>query len=190
MEWLQWAITTIVGILGILAGRYWERYDRRLKKDKEQIEKIVKLVPVDSGTLLFLRQHDFGDSYRMGEIDSLWELRRLLNQPSFFLIDTRLEKAKNELRQEINDFKNLITTEIFVSDRQPKSWELANPTDVIVHWVRVRKGQEKPMSDEEFALLEKETWNHYYDIRKKLNLLAENVCQKYDILISLAHRRL
>jgi hypothetical protein len=186
----QWIATPIVGILGIVLGRYLKWFDRQSEKDRELIEKIVNLVPVEGEALQFLRHHDFGNSYRDGQTEPFWALRRLFSQPSYFFIDKKLEKAKKDLVQELTSFEELISTEVFVSDVNPKFWQLADPDKTAIEMAFIKDRRGEKMSDEEFARLEEESWSYYNNTKKKLETMANNICRKYDTLMIEAHKKL
>lgn len=187
-QWIQFVINIIVALAGIFAGRFWERYDRQSKKDKELIEKIFNLLPFESGTLYFLRKHDFGSRYENGTTKPIWELQSFLNEQSYFFINKKLEKARNLLKKDINDFEALISKYMFVSDRIKGYWELANPDEVIREKVMYRKSVGKEMSEDEYNEYSQMVRNKHNKIVEDLNLLANNICKNYDNLASLARR--
>jgi len=188
----QWVIDAILllfgAIVGTGVGRFWEKIDRRSKKDREQIDKIVKIISPESEALQFLRGYDFGNPYRKEYTEPFWKLKSLLSQPSYFFINRKLEKAKKELQQELTDFQEMIAENMFLSDRHQGFWELANPHDVIVQTVLIRRSQGEEISGEELAQLEKKLLDNHDKVVKKINLTADNICKKYDILISIANR--
>ena len=186
-QWVQWILTTIIAIVAIIVVRIWGRYDHRLKKDKYLLDTILKIVPTGSDTYLFLKQHDFGDAFRREPLRPLQELEMLLAQPSNFFLNKRLEKMKQQLCQDIKEFYELLLEKTFPHEVTRDFFEIPKPDQVFIRRTRFIEGQRK-LSDEELSQLKKGIHKAYEQTRKELNKRSDNICEKYDVLISTAHR--
>ena len=185
-QWLQWAITTIVGILGILAGRFWERFDRKLNKDRDLINKIVSIVPIDSESLLALRENVYANPYDVEELESLWKLEKLLRQPSYFFLDNKLEKNKFGLMMAIGDFHNFIMDDRFISRERSENYYFIKYPDEVDTMEKLR--QDGQFSEEEITQIIEEDRHHFYGAQHSLLSLSMDVCDKYDALMINAHK--
>lgn len=184
---IQWIVATIIAIFGIVAGRIWEKYDHRLKKDRALLDEILKIVPKGSDTYFFLKQHDFGDAFTKEPLRPLRELELLLDQPSIFFLNNKLEKMKQKLHKTIEEFNELLVEKTFPHQVNLDFYELPDPDEVLVVRARFISSQ-RELSDEEFSQMENEFRKNYQQMREKLNSMSDNVCEKYDALISAAHR--
>ncbi|MBI5298488.1 MAG: hypothetical protein HY869_23670 [Chloroflexi bacterium] len=186
-QWLQWAITTIVGILGILAGRFWERFDRRSEKDRGLITKIAGIVPIDSKSLMALRENAYANPYNREDLESLWKLEKLLSQPSNFFLDNKLENNKLDLLEAIRDFHHFITDDRFISQKDLETYFIEYP-DEVVNKEELR--QDGRFSEEEISQTIEEDRNNFSRTENMLLSLSKSVCDKYDALMINAHKTL
>jgi len=186
-QWIQWLVTTVIAIIALFIGRIWERNDYRLKKDRVFLDEILKCVPKGSDTYLFLKKHDFGDAFTREPLKPLRELELLLDQPSNFFLNKKLEKMKQKLYKDIKEFDEFLAERTFPHQVSRGFYEIPDPDEVLVDRARIISGQ-RELSDEEYLQLENEARKNFQQTREKLNSMSDSICEKYDTLISTAHR--
>jgi len=186
-QWVQWLVTTVIAIITLFIGRIWERHDYRLKKDRVFLDEILKCVPKGSDTYLFLKQHDFGNAFTREPLKPLRELELLLEQPSNFFLNKRLDVMKQELHRSIKEFDEFLTEKTFPHQVSLDFYEIPDPNDVLVERARIIRNQ-RELSDAEFHQMESEIQKDYQQTREKLNSMSDEICKKYDALVSTAYR--
>lgn len=184
--WIQWVVNVIVALAGIFAGRFWEKNDRQIKKDRELIEKIITFIPVGGKAIYFFREHNFENQYLAENTKPFSELRRLLNQPNCFFINKKLEENRQELKEELIKFENLIAIEVFASERNNGYVGVDNPYNIVRYMNQEKTKRGEVISDE----TEEHVMSHHKETVDRLNQLSSNICDIYDSLISMAHRKL
>lgn len=158
---IQWGITTIVSILSLFAGRYWGLHDRRIEHDKKVLKAILEVIP-SIGSILFIRRHDFGESFNVDDLKDLFRLGELSIRPEFRFLDNKIENLRLSLVRDISKFTSFLGL---------NSW-------------RTRDGTNKIKEPDEY-----EDLNEYRKIRDYINELAGMVCDNYDSLIISASKK-
>lgn len=134
--------------------------------DQEIFTKLRKIIPYD-GTISFIRDHDFGDTFDRRVIKDFKNFRHECRyNPEFEFIDADLEGVRANLFKHIDDFLNCLAQNTF-SDNRPGS-----------HLISVQK---------EFRYSKNESWPQ---IVREINNAADKVIETYDNLIRLCRRKL
>lgn len=163
MDFLQWAITTIVGILGIIIGRAWQKHDRNNQKDKEVLDELVAIL---GETVLYCRHEDFGSIFDWDRLEGIHKFNNACERPNFIFLDNKLEKLRKQLIESLNNFHHELARHSF---REP-----------IVGSREARIPKEHEFKNPQ----------EYLALSRKLNNLADKVCQDYDKLVKLARQKL
>lgn len=162
--WIQWGITTVIAIFGLLAGRYWGLHDRLRNHDMEVLKEILKTIPSD-GTINFIRQHDFGDSFDLEETKELYDFIYLAERVEYQFVDSKLERMRLKLNEDVKVFNNYLSQHT---------------------WLISSNGSRRcKMKDEEDFISDAA----YHTVRNRINGLADQVCQSYDSLIGTAIKK-
>jgi len=157
----QWVITTIVGILTLLAGRYWRFLDHVFEHDLNVYKKILEILP-SNGSILFIRQHDFGASFEVDQLQDFYNFLEYSLRPEIRFIGKKLERLRKKLVDNTSVFNSYLGTH---------TWRLTSSNSRI----NKMKDPDEFSSDEEYS---KE--------KEKINELSALVCQSYDDLVSQA----
>ena len=186
---LQWAITTIVGILGIFIGRTWENRDHKAKKDRETLRILQGEFPENNASINLIQYHDFGGAFQRDSLKPLSNLSRLLSRSTFFFLDTKVEKAKCSLKEDMENFQNYVGTEIFVHSENSTFLSIALPEERISRKITLLQENES-VDNDAIEELEKEADKNYTETRETLNQLATTLYNSYIKLVVTAHKRL
>jgi hypothetical protein len=141
--------------------------ERFMQLDEEVFKHIRKQI-YESGVITFLREHDFGISFRLEELNPLQNLRLEIEyNPEFEFIDADLEQVFANLANSIICFLGYSAINTFPHDVKcgyqyiPRDW--------------LEKGEE--------------TAKHYYEVVNKMNELSTNIVDNYDIFAKLARKK-
>jgi hypothetical protein len=140
------------------------KYDNdSLKVDRNLFQKIhLNLLP-QSGTIQWLRMHNFGESFKDELLDPLLIIGNENFKSDFEFLNPKLEELKTSLIDDIENFNSVITSQTFRhgphSQSVPKEWVYEQP-------------------------------ERYDRVVNELNNLANSICKRYDNLIRLARKTL
>jgi hypothetical protein len=158
---IQWGITIGFSILSFIIGRHWKLLDRRIEHDKKVLIKILEVMP-SNGSILFIREHDFGDSFNVDDLKDLFRFDRLSTRPEIHFLDKKIENLRLSLVSDISKFTSFLGF---------NSWQ-------------TRDGTNKIKEPDEYDDL-----NEYKKIRDNINELSCMVCDNYDSLIISASKK-
>ncbi len=137
---------------------------QQLELDVQAYRRVLEQLPVDF-TIAWLRDHDFGDSFRSEAPNPVFRFcEGYRHRPDFEFLDADLESARADLVAALGEFAEVVATETFEEagtgvTRLPREW---------------RETQAK----------------RYGQSRHRLNTLSAQAVAKYDALVRLAHRKL
>ncbi len=94
LEIIKWSITTLVGIVTFYIARFWAKQDRNIARDSGTLDRLITLLP-SAGSILFLRQYEFGNVFRIERLDDLVKFQDECLKTEFAFIDASLEKKRN-----------------------------------------------------------------------------------------------
>lgn len=151
-------ITSIISIFTLFIGRYWGFHDLQINHDKEVLKRILECLP-SNGSILFIREHDFGESFIVDELNDFFKFEALSKRPEVLFLDNRIEVFRIDLQQNINKFISLTAVNTFPINTPGK---------------RVNKIKDQ---------YEFKNKNDYLSIREEINSLANKVCESYDKLV-------
>jgi hypothetical protein len=132
------------------------------QKDITNYEELEVLLD-PNGCVSFIREHDFGDSWRSKELDPFFNYYDNWESPNHQFIDRKLEILRKKLSKEIHEFVNLIAYKTF-----PFSADI----------------QGIPHEDSEGNPRE------YEALSKEINESSLQVCKAYDLLVLEGRKRL
>jgi HNH endonuclease len=134
-----------------------------LKLDQEAFKTLKRLLPWH-GVMIFVREHDFCNSFLLDEVHMLYNFIRYCKNPEFEFIDADLEGLKSNLLSSVVTLTN----------------EIREKT------IRINKGRRYAV-DASLQESDKKLFDLYI---ATLNEAADIVSQEYDNLIRLSRRKL
>jgi hypothetical protein len=161
---IQWGITSFISILTLFAGRYWGLHDRRIEHDKKILKSILDVIP-SNGSILFIRDYDFGGSFNIENIKEISSFLEISKRPDFRFLDKEIEKCRLSLVHAINQFDSFIGMNCYSALIKE------------AHIIGIKKAHEY------------QDINEYRIIKNDINELANNVCNSYDSLIFSASKK-
>lgn len=196
-EWFgnnwQWVIATIITLVSSFSffiGRVWEKRDYRTKKDKDTFQKFQEVFPADNPVIHFLRHDDIGLLCTREFLISIKTLSRLLDEPTFFFLDKKIENEKTTLKRTLDQLLDYTATRLFPSDRNPGYVLLIKPSDTLERRLDILSSQGVQITCEmrqnEFEKIQK----NYRNNMETLNQLAIDVYNAYVKLRIVSHKRL
>ena len=161
---IQWCITTALAIIGLLAGRYWGFHDRLYARDKKVYEALLTKLP-SNGSILFIREHNFGNSFEVGKLNDLYIFEEFALSPEYHFVDKKLETLRMQLVKDASIFNSYLGSH---------TWRISNDGS----------RRNKMKSPEEFN-----SDQEYRKEKEKINNLSTQVCNTYDSLIKTASKK-
>lgn len=135
--------------------------DKMKQSDKELLIKIKEILPYNSNTMLYIKNHDFRASFKWEDLKGLDIFKEKAEDPEFMFINHELENLKNEL---------LENTIEFLSELACNSWELETIKNVF-----------KIPDDWSITIPDK-----YEHVTSKINNLASTIYNIYEKLLKKA----
>lgn len=161
---IQWLITTGISILALFIGRIWGLHDRKIEHDKKVLQAILKVIP-SNGSILFIREYDFGGGFDLDELKDINEFVSLSKRPEFQFLDSKIESLRQSLVNAINDFTSFIVENCFPYQIQTRAL------------ISIKQPREYNNMDE------------YKKTHDCINKLADNICRNYDNLLIFARKK-
>lgn len=192
-EWIRWAVTTIVGILGILVGRTWEKYDRNVQKDRDLLKKLLESLPIESDTIRFLREQDFGGEFErefIRNISHSWKNAGV--QPDFFFLNRKLENLRSQLFDAIDQFLSESGQKTFTLHDDTNYLRVPKPHEAVERyfsyllgdrsWAELSQNEQIEI-DSQLETIRAKAESDYHETVRNLNIKASKIVKIYDELI-------
>lgn len=157
-------IAAIISLTTLFLGRYWGLHDRRISHDTKILEDMLNIIPSNQ-SIRFIREHDFGGSFNIDELDDFLKFIEFSKRPEFHFLNRKIEKLRIHLVKNTQELISFSATNIF-----PRS----NAGKNIVGMKQAHEYRND---------------NEYKRIRENINHLADQVCDRYDNLIISASKK-
>lgn len=139
-----------------------------IELDRSLFLKIKSILPVEKGSISFIRSHDYTDPWISTAHNDLNAYRTYCQSPEFEFIDSDLEIHKCQLTDSIEKFMGKFFAVVFTTSRWSKDYqELAVYPDI---------KDSKP--------------GEYREAVDNMHQAANDICSAYDSLIRLGRRKL
>lgn len=134
-----------------------------VETDKRIYQVLLKMLPWE-GSILFLKEHDFGNVYETSRLNEFWRFLDRCNDPAFEFLDPDLEGLRVDLQRHMNQLVRLLCSQTYPTHRKG--------------WSRV---------PEEWNVEQPPRWRH---VIRSLNSRADEVWGAYSTLVRTATRKL
>jgi hypothetical protein len=158
-----------------------------LQLDKALFLEIRKILPSD-GSILYVRQHDYGGSFPRKAHGDLREFVYLSQRPECEFMDSDLEGIRVRLYETIDQFLNLLGEYTFPLDTDTE-WNRVE-TDPHMNRDAIRYATIHTKSDEEFRMKLDDMSRRIIEQIDQLNQVANEICKTYDVFVRLGRRKL
>jgi hypothetical protein len=131
--------------------------------DRQTMRRLVEILPWNRA-INFVRHHDFGGSFRDGDVNDFHIFLSECANPTFEFLDADIEGMRAALLGAIRQLYDIYAAETFVSEVRdlrevPPEWEATQP-------------------------------ERYFRVIAQIHVAASQVCDAYDQLVRAGHRKL
>lgn len=174
-------------VAAIISGQGTRIPNGYVEVDRQLFNKIRKIIPSD-GSIRFIRECDYGGRFLSDSHKDIMDFENEFKYPNpeneFFDLD--LQESLENLAQKVDNFLRAIGKHTFV-DQFNSDWNrIAVDTDIDVQLGVAAKTQ----SEEDYKNGLEEVRQRSYEIRDKINILAQNLCDAYDEFVRLGRNKL
>jgi Asp-tRNA(Asn)/Glu-tRNA(Gln) amidotransferase A subunit family amidase len=168
-----------------------EGFNRIKQLDRELFSEIREILP-STGSIAFVRTHDYGGSFERSAHEELRNFLHFCESPEVEFLDPDLEETRARLENDILEFIDTVGKHTFPQvPRTDLNHITRDPRDPRADPGYRRRFVQKAMnSKEEYERELKKQLEYIYNIRKRLNRLAQQVSDTYDEFIHLGRRKL
>jgi hypothetical protein len=138
-----------------------------LELDRAVYKKLQESLPWN-GSVLFLRQHDFGGSFSWDKLDDLDTFCAECLNPHFEFIDTELERIRKDLLEKIQQFTDILSHNTW--PHETYAINTSRVSSVPAEWRRTDR-------------------ERYTQVTEQLNTLSFQIGECYDLIVKLGRRR-
>jgi hypothetical protein len=124
----------VAALFAYLGHVTWTSLQRITDHEQHLLTRFRLLFPKDSGTIFFLREHDFGDSFNGDYMSPLFEYQGSWVGADFMFCNRGIEKKRCSFDKALRHFLNYLALETYPHDKRP-GWftmdynELHNSSD-------------------------------------------------------------
>jgi hypothetical protein len=115
-------------------------------------------------------------------------ISELLKQPTKFFLHKSLNKIKNELSKDLDDFLEYLGENAFVDEVQSDFAGIIRPSEMVERKIGFHIRNEKPLSEIDVDYINTKAHEKFQERRDRLNIMSSTVYEKYNDLISSAHK--
>ncbi len=158
-------IYLIIIFIGFLIANYriYSKVANNNEQDKLLFKSFINTLPM-TGSIVYLRTHDFGSTIDMDQLNQLYEFRDKGNSPDFFYLNKTLEKHNKILLRKTNEFRDILSQYSFPVKQTTRQLYRIKDDDIVIE-------------DDK-----------YEEIKNRLNTLADDIVKTYNLLIIAAKK--
>jgi hypothetical protein len=154
--------------------RWYEKVSNRISMveppdcidlDRKLFLKIREILPSQKGSISFMREHSYGTPFLRNRHDDLLRYLDQCKSPEFEFINSDLETRRSQLTKNIQEFQDILSNTTFYLDTRPSYLAIAPDIKYVLG-------------------------SDYFQIIRKVETAANQVCLAYDELVRFGRRNL